>query len=43
MTHEKPDAKSQFERFKETARELECNEDKDRFERKLGKIATTKP
>ncbi|MFI5015268.1 MAG: hypothetical protein ACHQAY_23280 [Hyphomicrobiales bacterium] len=31
--------KSQFERFAETARALECDDDQDRFEAKLGKIA----
>jgi hypothetical protein len=30
----------QFERFKQAARELGCDEDKERFERKLGQIAT---
>ena len=35
--------KSQSERFIETARQLECDEDKERFEEKLGKIAKVKP
>ena len=39
----KTDLKEQFERFKQAARELECDEDKERFERKLGQIATAKP
>jgi hypothetical protein len=30
----------QHRRFLETARELECDEDKERFEEKLGKIAS---
>ena len=30
----------QHKRFIETARELECDEDKERFEDKLGKIAS---
>jgi hypothetical protein len=34
-----PDAE-QFERFKQAARELGCDEDKERFERKLGQLAT---
>ncbi|TAL77317.1 MAG: hypothetical protein EPN75_13240 [Beijerinckiaceae bacterium] len=34
---------TQIERFRETARALECDEDKDRFEAKLGKIARHKP
>ncbi|MGH6677514.1 MAG: hypothetical protein ACREDL_00900 [Bradyrhizobium sp.] len=37
----KPEA--QVDRFIETARELECDEDKERFEEKLGKIAKAKP
>ena len=36
------EAKSQPERFIETARELECDEDIGRFEEKLGKIATAR-
>jgi hypothetical protein len=34
---------SQVERFIETARMLGCDEDKDRFEKSLGKIAAYKP
>jgi hypothetical protein len=37
------EAKSQHERFIETARALECDEDKERFEEKLKQIATAKP
>ena len=33
----------QRKRFIETARELECDEDKERFEEKLGKIARQRP
>jgi hypothetical protein len=33
----------QFGRFVETARSLGCDEDKERFENKLGKIASAKP
>ena len=36
-------AMSQAERFRETARQLECDEDKERFEEKLGKIARHRP
>lgn len=32
----------QYKRFIETARRLECDEDKDRFEAQLKQIATTK-
>jgi hypothetical protein len=35
--------KAQHQRFIETARELECDEDKERFEEKLKRIATAKP
>jgi hypothetical protein len=34
---------SQFERFVETAHALGCDEDKERFEAALGKIAAHKP
>ena len=34
---------SQIERFKETARALGCDEDKERFEAALGKVAAHKP
>jgi hypothetical protein len=37
---EKPSASEQHRRFVETARALECDEDKERFEAKLGKIAS---
>lgn len=37
------EVKPQPERFIETARALECDEDKERFEEKLGKIAKAKP
>ena len=33
---------AQRRRFIETARELECDEDKERFEEKLGRIAGAK-
>jgi hypothetical protein len=35
--------KDQFEHFLETARALGCDEDEERFEKQLGKIATHKP
>ncbi len=35
-------ASEQHRRFVETARELECDEDKERFEANLKKIATAK-
>ena len=38
-----PADKSQFDRFVETARKLGCDEDKERFEKSLGKIAAYKP
>ena len=36
-------SKSQADRFRETARQLECDEDKERFEEKLGRLAKAKP
>jgi len=33
----------QYQRFVETARKLGCDEDKERFEKSLGKIAAFKP
>jgi hypothetical protein len=39
----KPKAKPKKSDFASVARELGCDEDKDRFERALGKIARAKP
>jgi hypothetical protein len=38
-----PDEKGQSERFIETARALECDEDEAAFDEKLKRIATAKP
>ena len=35
--------KSQSDKFKETARALECDEDEDAFKRSLRKVAKAKP
>ena len=35
--------KSQIDKFKEAARELECDDDEARFEEKLGKLTKQKP
>lgn len=35
--------KSQLDKFKQAARELECDEDEKAFERKLRQIAKEKP
>lgn len=43
MTKPKPETSDQHKRFIETARELECDEDKERFEEKLKQIAKSKP
>lgn len=43
MSKTQPPPKKQFDRFIETARELECDEDKGRFEEKLGQIARQRP
>ena len=37
------EAAAQHKRFIQTARALECDEDKERFEEKLKKIAKAKP
>lgn len=37
------DAKDQLDKFKEAARELECDDDPKRFKERLGKIAKQKP
>jgi hypothetical protein len=39
----KTSASDQHKRFVETARELGCDEDKERFEEQLRRIATAKP
>ena len=39
----KAEDKAQHQRFIETARQLECDEDKERFEEKLKRIAKAKP
>ena len=36
-------AAEQHRQFIETARQLACDEDKERFEEKLGKLAKAKP
>lgn len=40
MTAEK---RKQIETFRKVARDLECDEDKEQFEKRLGKIARYKP
>ena len=35
--------KSQLDKFKEAARELECDDDEQRFKERLGKLAKPKP
>jgi hypothetical protein len=42
-SNSRPPDQTQFERFVETARALGCDEDKERFEEQLGKIAAHKP
>jgi hypothetical protein len=43
LVKEKQTTETQFGRFVETARKLGCDEDKERFEKSLGKIAAYKP
>ena len=37
------DEKSQLDKFKEAARELECDDDEQRFKERLGKLVKAKP
>jgi hypothetical protein len=43
LVKEKQITETQFDRFVETARKLGCDEDSERFEESLGKIAAYKP
>jgi hypothetical protein len=43
MSSKPQNPKEQYNRFIETARKLGCDEDKERFEESLGKIAAYKP
>jgi len=43
LKQKKTNQKDQSSRFIEAARELECDDDKERFEKRLGKIAKAKP
>lgn len=36
-------AKSQLDKFKDAARELECDDDEQRFKNQLGKLVKAKP
>ncbi|MGY6550981.1 MAG: hypothetical protein ACXIT4_03685 [Erythrobacter sp.] len=38
-----PDQKPQIEKFKEAARELECDDDEQRFKERLKALAKPKP
>ena len=37
------DDKTQIDKFKQAARELECDDDDQRFKERLGKLAKAKP
>jgi hypothetical protein len=37
------DPKTQLDKFKEAARELECDDDEQRFKERLGKLVKGKP
>lgn len=43
MAEARPKADSQLDKFKRTARELECDEDEDRWDERLKKVAKGKP
>lgn len=38
-----PDSKPQLDKFKEAARELECDDDPEAFKKRLKKLAKAKP
>ena len=38
-----PEQKTQLEKFKDAARELECDDDEKRFKERLGKLVKAKP
>ena len=38
-----PDDKPQLDKFKEAAREIECDDDEQRFKERLGKLIKQKP
>jgi hypothetical protein len=37
------DEKPQLEKFKDAARDLECDDDEERFKERLGKLVKAKP
>ena len=39
----KPTEKTQIDRFRDTARQLDCDEDEEAFKAKLGKLARVQP
>jgi hypothetical protein len=40
---EDPDSRSQLDKFKEAARELECDDDEARFNERVKKLVKVKP
>ena len=40
---DEPDRRTQLDKFKEAARELECDDDEKRFKERLEKVAKAKP
>lgn len=43
MTDNAKDSQSQIEKFKQAARDLECDDDVQRFRERVGKLAVAKP
>ncbi|MED5549176.1 MAG: hypothetical protein VX529_07415 [Pseudomonadota bacterium] len=43
MSESKPNAKTQGDKFKDLARELECDESEEVFDEALGRVATAPP
>ena len=39
----KPEAQEQLDKFKDTARKLECDDDEQRFKERLGALVKAKP
>ena len=42
-SNEKPDPRSQAEKFADLARELECDESEEGFDERLKQLATSRP
>lgn len=43
MTKQETERESQLDKFKDAARDLECDDDEKRFQERLGKLVKGKP